>query len=410
MGTALTRRTVDDLKPEEVNARRALVRVDFNVPLEGQGDCPRVASDARIRATLPTVTALTQRGATVVLASHLGRPGGERRAELSLAPVARCLEELLGRRIIFLSEPFDERALKLVRMGQPGDVFLLENLRFEPGETANEHGFAARLALFGQLFVQDAFGTCHRAHASTVGVADHLSPRVAGRLVERELNAFHRLLEPDRPFVAVLGGAKIAGKLEIVDELAGRCDRVCLGGGMANTFLLAAGAEVGDSLVEPDLVDAARQILDRYPDVLLLPGDAVVAADLGTDAKRETVSSNAVPPGWKILDIGPASVAATVNALKGARTVFWNGPLGVFETPPFDVGTLAVAQGLADVTAHGAYTVIGGGDSIAALERGGLAGSVSHVSTGGGAALKLVSGATLPGIEVLDPAAERSAV
>jgi phosphoglycerate kinase len=338
----------------------------------------------------------------------LGRPGGEQRAELSLAPVARCLEELLGRRIVFLSEPFDERALKLVRMGQPGDVFLLENLRFEPGETANEPSFAALLARFGQFFVQDAFGTCHRAHASTVGVADHLSPRVAGQLVERELNAFHRLLEPDRPFVAVLGGAKIAGKLEIVDELAGRCDRVCLGGGMANTFLLATGAEVGDSLVEPDRVAAARQILDRYPDVLLLPGDAVVAADIDADAKRETVSSDAVPPAQKILDIGPASVGAIVNALKGARTVFWNGPLGVFETPPFDAGTLAVAKGLADVTAHGAYTVIGGGDSIAALERGGLTGAVSHVSTGGGAALKLVSGATLPGIEVLDPASERS--
>ena len=408
METALQRRTVDDLKPEEVNGRRALVRVDFNVPLEGRGDEVRVASDVRVRATLPTVKGLIQRGAAVVLVSHLGRPGGEPRSELSLAPVAQCLEELLGRRVIFLSKPFDERALKLVRTGQPGDVFLLENLRFEPGETANEPGFADLLARFGQLFVQDAFGTCHRAHASTVGVADHLSPRVAGRLVECELRAFDRLREPERPFVAVLGGAKIAGKLEIVDELAERADRVCLGGGMANTFLLAIGAEVGNSLVEPDRVEAARQILDRYPDVLLLPADAVVAADVDADAKRETVSADEVPPGRKILDIGPASVAAIVNALKGARTVFWNGPLGVFETPPFDGGTLAVAKGLADVTTRGAYTVIGGGDSIAALERGGLMGSVSHVSTGGGAALKLVSGAALPGIEVLDPATERS--
>jgi phosphoglycerate kinase len=409
VGTALTRRTVGDLKPEEVNGRRALVRVDFNVPLKGQGDNLRVASDARIRATLPTVTGLVQRGATVVLVTHLGRPGGERRAELSLAPVARCLEELLGRRIIFLSEPFDERALKLVRMGQPGDVFLLENLRFEAGETTNEPGFAAFLARFGQLFVQDAFGTCHRAHASTVGVAGHLSPRVAGQLVERELCAFHRLLEPERPFVAVLGGAKIAGKLEIVDELARRCDRVCLGGGMANTFLLATGAEVGDSLVEPDRLEAARQILDRYPDKVLLPSDAVVAADIDADAEREIVSADGVSPGRKILDIGPTSVRTIVGALKGARTVFWNGPLGVFETPPFDAGTLAVAKGLADVTGHGAYTVIGGGDSIAALERGGLMDGVSHVSTGGGAALKLVSGAILPGIEVLDSATRRSA-
>jgi len=409
METVLARRTVGDLAPEEVNGRRALVRVDFNVPLEGEGETLRVASDARIRATLPTVTGLARRGATVILVSHLGRPGGERRSELSLAPVAGCLEELLGRRIIFLSEPFDERAVKLVRLGEPGDVFLLENLRFEPGETVNEPGFAARLARFGQLFVQDAFGTCHRAHASTVGVADHLSPRVAGQLVERELNAFHRLLEPERPFVAVLGGGKIAGKLEIVDELARRCDRVCLGGGMANTFLLATGVEVGDSLIEPDRVEMARQILDRYPEKVLLPTDVVVAAAIDADAEREITSSDGVPQGRKILDIGPGSVRAIVSALKGARTVFWNGPLGVFETPPFDAGTLAVAKGLADVTDHGAYTVVGGGDSIAALEHGELMDAVSHVSTGGGAALKLVSGATLPGIEVLDPATRRSA-
>jgi len=230
-----------------------------------------------------------------------------------------------------------------------------------------------------------------------------------GQLVERELSAFNRLLEPERPFVAVIGGGKIAGKLEIVDELAQRCDRVCLGGGMANTFLLATGAQVGDSLVEPDRVEAARQILDRYADRILLPADAVIATAVDADAKREITSSDSVSTGWKILDIGPASTRAIVSALKGTRTVFWNGPLGVFETPPFDAGTLAVAKGLADVTAHGAYTVIGGGDSIAALERGGLTGAVSHVSTGGGAALKLVSGAALPGIEVLDSASRRSA-
>jgi phosphoglycerate kinase len=283
-------------------------------------------------------------------------------------------------------------------------VFLLENLRFDPGEKANDPEFARRLAAFADVFVQDAFGTCHRAHASTVGVTEHLDPCVAGKLVERELAAFRRLLEdPRRPFVAVLGGAKIAGKLETLRGLLERCDRVCLGGGMANTFLLARGEEVGASLVEVDLVDEARALLAERGDALELPVDVVVARDLAPGAETRTVTAGEVEPGWKILDVGPDTVRAFGKRIRSAETVFWNGPLGVFETPPFDAGTRRFAELLASATDAGAYTVVGGGDSIAALEDAGRIEDVSHVSTGGGAALELVSGVTLPGIAALDP-------
>jgi phosphoglycerate kinase len=288
-------------------------------------------------------------------------------------------------------------------------VILLENLRFDPGETANDPDFARRLAARADLFVQDAFGTCHRAHASTVGVTEHLDPCVAGKLVRRELHAFRRLLEsPERPFVAILGGAKIAGKLETLRGLLERCDRVCLGGGMANTFLLARGVEIGDSLVEPDLVEEARALLERHGDALELPRDVVVARELTPGAEARTVAATAVEPGWRILDAGANTVAAYGDRVRAARTVFWNGPLGVFETPPFDAGTRTFAELLASATDEGAYTVVGGGDSIAAIEEAGMLGDVSHASTGGGAALELVSGETLPGIAALDPPRDRS--
>ncbi len=401
----LARRTVDDLRPEEASGRRALVRVDYNVPLEGEGEARRVTSDLRIRATLPTLRALQSKGVTIVLASHLGRPKGKRVAELSLAPVARRLEGLLERRIAFLSEPFDDRSRKLVESAGSGEVFLLENLRFEPGEEKNDPVLAGKLAAYGQLFVQDAFGTCHRAHASTVGVTRFLSPRVAGRLVARELAAFRRLLEdPARPYVAILGGAKISGKLETVRGLLARCDRVALGGGMANTFLAAQGGEVGDSLFEEELLGEARALLDEFGDRLTLPADAVIAEGAADGAETRVVPvEKGVPGGWKILDVGPATVSAIGDLLGGARTVFWNGPLGVFETPPFDQATRAVAERMARATDRGVYTVVGGGDSIAALEEAGMVDRVSHASTGGGAALELVSGAALPGAEALDP-------
>ena len=373
---ALARRTLDQLTETEANGRRALVRVDFNVPLEGEADERVVGSDARIRATLPTLEALRGRGCTIVLASHLGRPGGERDPALSLRPVARRLEELIGRSVVFLSEPFDERSVKLVRDSEAGGIYLLENLRFHPGEKANDEGFASVLSGYGEFFVQDAFGTCHRAHASTVGVTQRLSPSVAGRLVAAELAAFRRLLDPEPPFVAVLGGAKISGKLETVGALLERAQTVCLGGGMANTFLKAKG---------------------------------VVAREIDPDAETRKIQidpegGSGVEPGWKILDVGPETVERFGETVEGAGTVFWNGPLGVFETPPFDVGTRTFAERLAAATERGAYTVTGGGDSLAALERAGLVDAVSHASTGGGAALDLVSGASLPGIEALDPA------
>ena len=393
--SALERLSLDDLDPAELSGRRVLVRVDFNVPLEGRGAERRVTSDARIRAALPTIEALLELGASVVLASHLGRPKGPD-PDLTMEPVARRLEELLGRPVAYAPG---------VEGGRDGGaVVLLENLRFDAGEKANDPAFARRLASLADLFVQDAFGTCHRAHASTVGVTEHLDPCVAGKLVQRELAAFRRLLEtPRRPFVSILGGAKIAGKLETLRGLLERCDSVCLGGGMANTFLLAKGMEVGDSLAEPDLLEEARALLERHGAALELPVDVVVARELAPGAEARTVPATAVESGWRIFDVGSGTVAAFGDRIRAAGTVFWNGPLGVFETPPFDAGTRAFAGLLAAATEAGAYTVVGGGDSIAAVEEAGMLEDISHASTGGGAALELVSGESLPGIAALDP-------
>ncbi len=403
----LDRRALGSLTPEESNGRRALVRVDFNVPFEDVEGERRIASDARLRAVLPTVRELMGKGAVIVLASHLGRPQGKPDPALSLRPVARLFGELLERPVVFLAEPFDQRSLKLVRNAQGGEVFLLENLRFDPGETANDPEFARRLAAFGDLFVQDAFGACHRAHASTVGVTEHLDPCVAGLLVERELAAFARVLDPEPPLVAVMGGAKVAGKLETVRGVVARAERVFLGGGMANTFLLARGVAVGDSLVEEELTGTAAELLEEFGDRIALPVDAVVARDIRRDAEHRTVSVEEVEPGWRILDVGPRTVGEIRKEIGRAGTVFWNGPLGVFETPPFDSATRAVAKILTEATERGAYTVVGGGDSVAALEEAGLAERVSHVSTGGGAALELVSGVELPGVVALNAARDR---
>ena len=398
--SALERLSLDELDPAELADRRVLVRVDFNVPLEGRGVDRRVSSDVRIRAAMPTIEALLESGAAVVLASHLGRPKGPD-PELTMEPVARRLETLLGRQVAYSPD-----SLRRGSAAGPevGGVALLENLRFDPGEKANDPEFAKGLASLADVFVQDAFGTCHRAHASTVGVTRHLDPCVAGKLVERELAAFRRLLdEPRRPFVSILGGAKIAGKLETLRGLLERCDRVCLGGGMANTFLLARGIEVGDSLVEPDLLDEAQALLDRHGQSLELPVDVVVARELEPGAEARTVAVTAVERGWRILDAGPRTVEAFGSRIRDAGTVFWNGPLGVFETPPFDAGTRGLASVVASATGAGVYTVVGGGDSVAAIEEAGLLEDVSHASTGGGAALELISGTTLPGIAALDP-------
>lgn len=403
MSSELSRLSIEDLDPDELAGRRALVRVDYNVPLIEEGEELVVASDARIRATLPTLRLLVERQAVPVLVSHLGRPQGQRLEELSLAPVAERLEELLGSPVTLLLEPFGPDGLAQVEGAQPGQLFLLENIRYQAGETANDPAFATELAKFGELFVQEAFGTVHRSHASTVGVTGSLEPCVAGKLVDQELKAFRKLLDdPRRPFVAILGGAKIAGKLETVAGLARHCDRVCLGGGMANTFLMAAGHDVGASLVEKDLVDEAGSLLDSHGDRIVLPRDAVVAPAIDQPDLAHLEPVDALDHTSMILDIGPQTVAEFEAIIGKAETIFWNGPLGVFEKPPFDAGTRAIADALAKVTAAGVYTVTGGGDSIAALESAGLSGSISHVSTGGGAALALVSGEALPGIDALD--------
>jgi phosphoglycerate kinase len=398
--SALVRLSLDDLEAAEISGRRVLVRVDFNVPLEGEGESRRVSSDARIRAALPTIRALLAQRATVVLASHLGRPRNGRDPELTLKPVADRLQTLMDRGVVYLPEPFDERALKLVRSSEGGEVFLLENLRFDPGEKANDPEFARRLAAFADVFVQDAFGSCHRAHASTVGVTEHLDPCVAGKLVERELAAFRRLLEdPRRPFVAILGGAKISDKIGVIESLLGRCDRLLIGGGMANTFLRAQGHELGDSLVEESAVETARELLGRAGNKLVLPADIVIADAFAADARTRVVPAGEVPAGWRVMDIGPETVARFREALQGARLVVWNGPMGVFELQPFAEGTNAVARLVAE---SGATSIIGGGDSAAAVEQAGLAERMSHISTGGGASLEFLEGRTLPGVAALN--------
>ena len=384
--------TIDDA---DVGGKRIFVRVDFNVPLDGG----RITDDTRIRATLPTLRALRERGASLVLASHLGRPKGKPKDELRLAPVAERLSHLLGYPVEALRSVVGDDVEAVAADLQPGDVVLLENVRFEPGEEKNDPELARRFAALADLYVNDAFGAAHRAHASTAGVAKHL-PAYAGLLMQRELAALNRLVnDPARPFVAILGGAKVSDKLGVVEGLLNRVDALLVGGGMANTFVMAQGHEIGSSLVEPDLVDRARELIADAAArgvTLALPTDAVVAPNL--EAAPTTVPIDAVPVDDAIYDIGPATRAAFATEIAPAATVFWNGPMGVFELPAFAAGTEAVAQAVAETDA---YTVIGGGDSIAAITQLGFADRISHVSTGGGASLEYVEGRTLPGVAAL---------
>jgi phosphoglycerate kinase len=388
----MAKRTIRDA---DVTGKRVLVRVDFNVPLEGG----QITDDTRIRAALPTIRDLRERGAAVILMSHLGRPKGKPEEKYRLAPVAVRLAELLGAEVQTVGSVVGPEVAATVRALQPGQVFLLENLRFEPGEEKNDPELARQLAALADLYVNDAFGAAHRAHASTEAVA-HLLPAYAGYLMERELAALGRLLQaPERPFAAILGGAKVSDKLAVIDNLLGKVDVLVVGGGMANTFLLAQGVDIGRSLGERDLADQARLILERAASggvAFELPSDVVVAPNL--DNEGRVVPVGEIPGDEAVYDIGPDTRAAFAARIAGARTVFWNGPMGVFERPAFAAGTRAVAEAVANCDG---MTVIGGGDSVAAVEQLGYADRIDHISTGGGASLELLEGRELPGVAAI---------
>ena len=385
------KKTIRDI---DVRGKRVLVRVDFNVPLD-QG---KVADDTRIRAALPTIRYLMEHGARVILMSHLGRPKGKVKEELRLTPVAERLSELLDKPVAMAVDCVGEEVETAVDRLRPGHVLLLENLRFHPGEEANDPEFVSRLASLGQVYVNDAFGTAHRAHASTEGVA-HRLPAVAGFLMEKELNFLSKALEnPEPPFVAILGGAKISDKIGVVDNLLGRVDALLIGGGMANTFLKAQGYQVGQSLVEEESLPLARELLDKAGRRLVLPVDVVVADRFDAEAESEIVGVEEVPAEWRILDIGPATVERFAQELYTAKTVVWNGTMGVAEFPRFAAGTQAIIEMLAESQAA---TIVGGGDTAAAVQQAGLVEKMTHVSTGGGASLELLEGKTLPGVAAL---------
>src|SRR5438477_1365709 len=390
LGGALQKATIRDL---DVAGKRVLVRVDFNVPIEGG----RIVDDTRIREALPTIQNLVERSARVIVITHLGRPDGQVDDAYRTAPLADRLGELLGRPVRHLEDcvgPSIEAAVTAMR---DGDVVMLENVRFNPGETKTDPAFARHLAALGELYVNDAFGTAHRAHASTVGIAQYL-PAVAGLLMEREITTLGRIMtDPPHPLVAIIGGSKISTKIGVVRSLLRRVDRLCIGGAMACTFLKARGMEMGRSLVEDDQLDVARSLLSSGA-TLVLPLDAVVAPEARLGVSAKTVPIDAVPAEMKVLDVGPMTVERFLQTCDGAAAVVWNGPLGVYEVPPFDRGTDALARGLAGSDAE---TIIGGGDLVAALQKQRLAERMSFVSTGGGATLEFLEGKTLPGIAAL---------
>jgi len=395
----MNKKTIRDLSDQEVKGRRALVRVDFNVPL----DKGRVTDDTRIRAALPTIQALLDRGARVVLLSHLGRPKGKPEAKYSLEPVARRLGELLPKQhVVFVESTDTDEAVKATH-DAGALVVVLENTRFLDGEEKNDEGVCRELAELGDFFVNDAFGSAHRAHASTEGIAHCLHPAVAGLLMQRELDYLGAALaNPSRPFVAVLGGAKISGKIDVIEQLLPRVDRLVIGGAMACTFFKAMGLEVGKSLVEVDRVEMAKDLLARAGGKLLIPSDAVVAKSLDAPQSARAVPCDGISPDEAMFDIGPTSAGQFAGIMEGAKTILWNGPMGVFETVPFDAGTRAVAEAMATATQLGATTIVGGGDSAAAVASLGLEAAMSHVSTGGGASLEFLEGKVLPGVAALD--------
>ncbi|MBA2721090.1 MAG: phosphoglycerate kinase [Chloroflexi bacterium] len=389
--------TIRDFDPA---GQRVFVRVDFNVPLADG----RVTDDSRIRGALPTIKTLLAAGAKVILASHLGRPDGKVQDGLRLRPVGERLSQLLRRNVPVTGDALGVGTEDAVKRMRNGEALLLENLRFHAAEEKNDPAFAAQLAKYGDIYVNDAFGTAHRAHASTVGIAK-LLPAYAGLLMEREIAMLSSLLEkPKRPFAAILGGAKVSDKINVIDHLLTKVDLLILGGGMANTFLLAQGKSVGKSLAEHDRVDDARRILaaaEKAGVDVVLPTDVVIAKEVTRGTEYKTVGTEKFPASWHIVDVGEQSRAAIETALADVQTVLWNGPLGVFEIPSFAHGTKEIARFLADKAEHGATVVVGGGDSVAAIEQQGLADKMTHISTGGGASLEFLEGRELPGIAVL---------
>jgi len=395
----VNKRTITQLD-SGMDGKRALVRVDFNVPVKDG----HVGDDTRIRAALPTIKALQKLGCRLVLLSHLGRPkGGGYEEKYSLKPVARALEALLGSPVTFIPDAASPDAVAATKQLPRGGVALVENTRFYAGEEKNDAGVAAMFARLGDFYVNDAFGSAHRAHSSTEAVAKLLKPAVAGLLMEKELNYLGAALaDPKRPFVAVLGGAKISGKIDVIEHLLPKVERIIVGGAMANTFFKAKGGKVGNSLVEDDRLEMAKALMDRAGEKLVLPRGGMIAQSLETPAEIREVPWDQVPDGWAMYDICPRSCAYFTEIIRGAKTVVWNGPMGVFETKPFDSGTLAIANALVAATKAGAVTVVGGGDSAAAIAEAGLEDQVTHVSTGGGASLEFLEGKVLPGVAALD--------
>ena len=393
----MNKRSLRDLPPQALDGKRALVRVDFNVPLKNG----KVTDDTRLRASLPTIAYLREKGARVVLLSHLGRPKGGPDPQYSLKQIVRDLEGLLGAPVEFIPDPVS--GVSATRRLPRGAVALVENTRFWPGEEKNDPELAKTFAALGDLYVNDAFGSAHRAHASTEAVAHLLKPAVAGFLMETELKYLGELLtNPKRPFIAVLGGAKISGKIDVIRSLLPRVDELLIGGAMACTFFAAMGLEVGSSLVEPDRIALAKELLAQSGKKMIIPRGAVIAPSLERASEHKSVSADSIPKGWAVYDIDETTQHDFRARLLRAKTVFWNGPMGVFETPPFDAGTRAIANALVDAGKKGAVTVVGGGDSVAAVA--GMEDKLTHVSTGGGASLEFLEGKALPGVAALENA------
>ncbi len=385
------KKTVRDV---DVRGKKVLVRVDFNVPIQDG----KVGDDTRIRAALPTLTYLLQNGAALILCSHLGRPKQGPDPKYSLRPVADHLARFLGQEVFFAEDCIGLKAEEAAARLQAGQVLLLENTRFHPGEEKNDPQMARQLAALADLYVNDAFGSAHRAHASTEGVA-HFLPAVAGFLMEKEIQYLGAAIaNPERPFIAVLGGAKIGDKIGVIRNLLIKADRILIGGGMANTFFKAQGLEVGDSLFEPEALETAKSLLEEGDSKIYLPSDLVIANAFSAEAEHRVIPRGDVPAGWRILDIGPQTVQAYGEIIRSAKTVVWNGPMGVFEFPPFAKGTFGIAQALAESQA---VTIVGGGESVAAVQQSGLADRITHISTGGGASLEMLEGLTLPGVAAL---------